>query len=685
MKKRKFFYKLTAFMLAAGLAVSTLSPLTVWAAEANTPKEEVVYINLNGDGSVSEVNVVNIFDLTADGRIIDYGHYDSVRNMNTVDPIQYSNDTITVDASKGKLYYEGKLTDTSIPWHIDIHYYLDNKEYPAEELAGKSGALKITVSIRQNTSDQRSFFDSYALQASMTLDTKTCSHITAENATVANVGSNKQLTWTILPGNEADMTVTADVTDFKTDGFSINAIPLSLNIEIDDAELMDQVTELIDAIEQLDDGAGQLHGGADALKDGGSSVSSGAGQLKDGASDLDNGITSFNQGIAAIQAGLDELNSKSDSLMDGSAEIKAVLVQLQTALNGVSAAGGDISELVDASAQIKEGISTLSNGINTAAQNISYEAYKTLIAENGGDIDTLKQSNSNAIDMLTQLDSQLSSLDTAFNTIQKLLASLDQSQLDKINAILSQAGISLDELENLLNTRSMISSLITLLEANNACIEGTEAYLNAASEGLQELASGAEELQQKYTQFDTAINQMADSLQNITYQMAELACAVNELVKAYGYLDDGINEYTSGVAQIAAGYSQVSEGASQLAIGSKSLKSGTDSLYSGTTELLEGIVEFYDATGTLTDGTAKMRQETNGMDTQISDKIDEMINEITGSNAETISFVSDKNTNIQAVQFVIQTASIKIPENTEEPVQEEEESGFLDKLLDLFR
>ena len=167
--------------------------------------------------------------------------------------------------------------------------------------------------------------------------------------------------------------------------------------------------------------------------------------------------------------------------------------------------------------------------------------------------------------------------------------------------------------------------------------------------------------------------------------MAELACAVNELVKAYGYLDDGINEYTSGVAQIAAGYSQVSEGASQLAIGSKSLKSGTDSLYSGTTELLEGIVEFYDATGTLTDGTAKMRQETNGMDTQISDKIDEMINEITGSNAETISFVSDKNTNIQAVQFVIQTASIKIPENTEEPVQEEEESGFLDKLLDLFR
>ena len=58
--------------------------------EENTPKEEVVYVNLNGDGSVKDITVVNAFDLDSDGKIIDYGAYESVRNMTTTDKIQYS-------------------------------------------------------------------------------------------------------------------------------------------------------------------------------------------------------------------------------------------------------------------------------------------------------------------------------------------------------------------------------------------------------------------------------------------------------------------------------------------------------------------------------------------------------------------------------------------------------------------
>ncbi|MGN0203670.1 MAG: hypothetical protein ACI4BB_03960 [Coprococcus sp.] len=742
MKNKKRIYKLTALLTAGTLIISMGVPQTVYAAEPNTPKEEVVYVNLDGDGSVSEINVVNIFDLSDTATITDYGHYESVRNMNTVDDVNYTDDTVTINASKGKLYYEGKMTDNRIPWNIDIHYYIDGKEYTADELAGKSGSLKITASIRENTSDQRGFFDSYALQTSITLDTKICQNITAKDATIANVGSDKQLTWTILPGKEADITITADVIDFETDGFAINAIPLSLNIEVDDAELMDQVTELLEAIEQLDDGAGelkdgvgelqnkvenelangiselsdgagQLQDGACELKDGSSSLKDGTGNVRDGAYELDAGITALNQGITAIQSGLDELNSQSDSLVEGSAEIKAVLIQLQSALNGVSAAGNDIEQLAAASSQIKNGIDQLNEGINTAAQTISYEAYKALIAENGGDIDALKQGNSDAIAMLSNLNSQLSALDNSFTVLKELLSHLSESQRDKVNAILAQAGISLDQIENLLAASDMLDSLITLLEANNACIDGTELYLNEASKGLQELASGAAELQENYDQFDTAIGQLASSLGDMTVQMAQLAYAINELVAAYGHLDDGINEYTNGVAQIVAGYSQISDGALQLADGSKALKNGTDTLYSGTAELLSGIIEFYDATGSLKDGagqlndgaaellagisqlysgtealkngTGEMRNETDGMDTEISDKIDALIDEITGGSAETVSFVSDKNANIKAVQFVIQSESIKILETSEETAPEKEESGFIDKLVDLFR
>ena len=96
--------KLTALLLAVLLTVSAL-PFSASAAAENTPKEEVVYINLNTDGSVKEIVVVNIFDLDEDGQIIDYGKYENLKNMTTTDKISYDNDTVSINAKAGKLDY----------------------------------------------------------------------------------------------------------------------------------------------------------------------------------------------------------------------------------------------------------------------------------------------------------------------------------------------------------------------------------------------------------------------------------------------------------------------------------------------------------------------------------------------------------------------------------------------------
>ena len=79
-----------------------------------------------------------------------------------------------------------------------------------------------------------------------------------------------------------------------------------------------------------------------------------------------------------------------------------------------------------------------------------------------------------------------------------------------------------------------------------------------------------------------------------------------------------------------------------------------------------------------------MRDETDGMDTQITDKIDEMVNGITGGDYEPVSFVSDKNTNVKAVQFVIQTESVHIKEADEATPVVEEKLNFWQKVLKLF-
>ena len=77
---RNLSKKALAVMLAASMLLS--APMTAFAAEEeNTPKQEVVYVNLNHDGSVSDIYVVNIFDLDQKGQIVDYGSYTALRDM----------------------------------------------------------------------------------------------------------------------------------------------------------------------------------------------------------------------------------------------------------------------------------------------------------------------------------------------------------------------------------------------------------------------------------------------------------------------------------------------------------------------------------------------------------------------------------------------------------------------------
>ena len=665
MKNKK---RILAACMAALMTMTTI-PMSAFAAEDNTPKEEVVYINLNTDGSVKEINVVNIFDLDEKGTIVDYGEYESIRNMTTTDEITYANDRVSVEAEAGKLYYEGKLTDTQMPWKINIHYYLDGAKYDAKELAGKNGRLKITMDITENTACAGTFFEDYALQASVTLDTKKCSNIKADGATIANVGADKQLTYTILPGEGASVEIIADVTEFEMASIAINGIPLSMDIEVDDEELMDQVSELLEAIAKLDDGAGEL---------------------KTGIETLNSGAKELNSGISQIQAGLNELNAKSPELIAGSKEVNEVLVEIQTGLSGVTASKGQIEALVNGSDEVNSGIALLTEGIATLQNSVSYDAYKAVMAQNELNIDIVQTANVQTIDSLNE---QIAALNEQISYLEANEG--DSTQIETLRANLVQ-----------------LQQIATLLQANSAAISGMNEYLTQVNSSIGELADGAVALKENYASLNEGINVLAEELENMLVNMSTLKNGIDTLVTEYEKLDSGINDYTSGVAQIVAGYSEVSKGSAELVSGTKELQDGSSSLYAGTKELLSGICEIYDATGTLKDGTGELndgvaeliagiielydgtvemkdgttefREETDGMDTEISDKIDEMLESFTGD-IEIKSFVSEKNTNVDAVQFVIQTESIEIEKAEEVTVEAEETLSFWEKFLALFR
>lgn len=277
-KNKKTAARMASVVLAGTLTLSGGASAVLAAIPSE--KEEVVYAMLDASGDVNGVYVVNQF---SGGTIVDYGNYTSVRNLTTEDAITQEGDEVTFHTDADKVYYQGDLDTKDIPWNISVRYYMDGKEYTPEEIAGMSGVLELKLSISENTKCDENFWDGYVLQAAITLDTNQCRNIVAENATVANAGSDKQLSYIILPGKGADFTVTADVTDFEMDAITINGVKLNMNMEMDDSEIQDQINEICDAVDKLNDGAISLADGTGSLVDGAGTLYDGTVKVKDGA------------------------------------------------------------------------------------------------------------------------------------------------------------------------------------------------------------------------------------------------------------------------------------------------------------------------------------------------------------------------------------------------------------------
>lgn len=458
--KRAFSMGLALFLLCGTAAGSA-------SVSGGYEKEETIYAVLDNGGEVKNLYAVNSFELQKGGIITDYGDYSSVRNLTTPEAISYTDGAVTVAAPEGRFNYQGNLESRELPWKISISYTLDGEEISPQMLLGKSGAVEIRIQIGKNEEIREEYFDRYALQISLTLDMDRFRSIEAPEATLANAGGSKSITFTHLPGKEKDYTIKAEATDFQMKPISINGILLSMNIQLD------------------------------------------------GLEDMKSDLTELEEGIGELAEGTKKLE-------DGSSEYK-------TGLNSLSEGGGG---LVQASSEIGAGIS-------------------------------------------------------------------------RSSAALSQV---LDESDQL---------------------KALAAALSASSDPqVQALAGG-------YLAQVAALEQISAGLSGLS--------------ESYGQFDAGVGQLAQGVNRLADGYKNLHKGIGDLA-----------------------------------DGVGKLKSNTAGLDTKVQDRVDEMLSEYTNSEYSPVSFLSEKNTEVSAVQFVIRTEGFDTAEE-EEPIETvQQELTFWQKLLKLF-
>ena len=670
-------HKLTAVMMAS-LIFTTAIPQNVFAQPENTAKEEVVYINLEADGTVKEINVVNIFDMKQAGTILDYGKYESLRNMTTTDEIAYENEEIVIETEAGKLYYEGKMESAEMPWLISLRYYIEGTEYTPEEVAGMRGKLKIVFSVKKNPACEGNFFEGYALQASMKLDTEICKNIVAEGATMANVGSIKQMTYMILPNKEPEFVITADVENFQMPAVAINGIRMNLNIDIDESTFQDKIGMITDAVGQLDAGAGKLNSGTAELFNA-------TGKLNEGVGLLHEGVGKLNTGAGKLTDGLKEIDSNSDALTDGAMQaFKAICGAAQTQLNAKLEENGlETVELTPSN--YKTVLEKLLKQLDI--DGIYETAYQIALEKVTAEVEARAEEVYKGY-LETQADSVYETyIRSQADEIYKMVVK------DKVIENLKNEGYSQEDAESYLETT--MGQIVFAMAMSSLTEEQKAQIIAGALESLTEdqkaqildgaLATLTED--QKKQIRDGYIDQVMKS-EEVTSQINAAVEAAGPAAKQIADLKKQLDDYQ----RFYDGLLQYTDAVGTALDGSKELKDGTATLYDNTGTLtssvgqLHGAVgQLHDGTGQLQSGTSEFAGRTEGLDTQVSDMITSMTASITGSDVETKSFTDERNTNVKAVQFVLQTEAIEIPEEVVTVTEDPKTMTFFEKMLKLFK
>ena len=589
--------KVVGSVVLSAVMAGSMMPVTVFAQnndENPTEKTETVYSVLNSDGSISDTIVSSwLHDEDGINNIKETLNLKDVKNIKSNEKPSKDGNTYTWNAKENDVYYEGTATK-QLPVSVKIHYELDGQEISADDIQGKSGHLKLTISFTNNYSEVKNIngksiviHPSYLAGGMLNMSTGKFSNVKCESGKIVNDGTNEMLAFANIPGlNETlksagldkvndqlgisdDVTVEADVNDFD-----LGSIMIGMTNEIDLAdelngigsvsELTDGIDQLIEADDQLIDGSKQLYDGTTQLKEQaaplvGSSnqvrqLSAGAIQLNDGVKALQTGLTAYTNGVSALDAGVDGLYSipQNTQLIQQNVNTNLVggLENLTANLNAIKMGINQKMETPDMEKLGKQLDSALAviNNLDTILQRDS-----GII----GQMDTTLKSVKSIIDNLPALQKNLEAAETevmqaqqknieAYNTNEQTIAKAQSN----LNDAKSQLKASIQSSIDALNTAksALVASAVTTQQDENgntvtvqgnvdtSAIDKQIAALNAQMASIDNIENVGDltsftDMTGSFEKLNATLKDLNDSAETVSETVSKSKDAINQLQK----------------------------------------------------------------------------------------------------------------------------------------------------------
>lgn len=630
------------------------------ATDAEVDKEETVYLISDANGEIQDT-IVDEWLKNPEGKdeIKDVSKLTDIENVKGDETFSQEGTKLTWQAGGSDIYYQGHTAETA-PVSVKATYYLDGKETTPEDIAGKTGHVKIRYEY-QNAAKDGEVYTPFVMATGMTLDMDGFVNVTAENAKVISDGSRYIVVGYGMPGlteslglEEEDIElpdyfeVEADAVDFNL-GMTITVASVEtlgeedINLSDTEKEINDLAGEYQDGMDSLVEGISEYTNGVDKVNDGVDKLNSGSETLYSGAGALKSGMDSAASGTEDIKDGLDSAYSGSKSISDGASELNEAVQGIELP-DVTKMAGGEVDDATKAAikstAESKLGTDTATYVGNAVTEVVGGSVNSGTVSQ----VVDYKTSGAAAV----QTAAQNAGAGQAGNAADfaataagnaSYSGSANASKLAELKgqiaaALKAQSSGTMDDATAAAKADAMVNGIY---QAGYG-----DGYGNAYCTGYG--AGYAAEYQNYLTEFDKYISQVtagfggdafSGSVSNVAnaYASAGSEVTLGKVGDAMDGFSTKLDTLKAGTSSLAAGTSQLTEGLSQLDTGAgaleggmSQLKSGTDSLYSGTKALNDGVGTLKTGTNTLSknsgalnDGSKELQSATN----QLVDKLNE--------------------------------------------------------------
>lgn len=634
-------------------------------SDADTCKEETVYVMAGADGSTNKIIVSDwIRNAGQEKSLTDFTELKDVEAVKNGESYTVKGDNYVWDTDGGDVYYQG-TSDKELPLTVTATYTLDGKELSAEEIAGKSGHVVIRYSFEvkeyvtaEIAGKKEKIAVPFTVVTGMILDGQNFSNVEVSSGKLVNDGDKSVVVGLAFPGMNENLQmdeevsipdyveVEADAEDFSlgsTYCIAVNNLFSSLNLdevgsldELSDAmeDLADGMTKLLDGSSDLYDGlatlydkSGELKDGVDQLAKGAGDLQSGAGtlrdgakQLADGAGTLKNGVGSLKSGATQLNAGLGTLTSKNGELTDGARQVFETL--LKTA-NDTLNSNAQMQQLGITANMTIDNYATFLDGLlsQLGGSEIQGTVYAKVVAAVTAEV----ENNTSAITAAVAAEVEKSDAAIragvtaavkenvltqviASDTVQKACPGFNREMYEQAKGISVSGGDA-----QLAALQALAAQINAAVDAKMQSAEVQAVIDSNVAAKKQELIDTNVAAKKKELIQTNVEEQMKTQAGNLSAGAAQIA-GLKASLDSYNTFYQGLIAYTNGVAsakdgaaQLESGAAQLEGGAGTLASGAGELAAGTESLKNGTDTLKKGIDSLAEGADALLDGVKQLK------------------------------------------------------------------------------